>query len=244
MTRRLVGVREIAKLLGTSRQRADQLVRTKGFPEPVAELASGRVWARSDVVRWAKIADRSIPWATVELELEQMPQGPPGSAANHYRMAWTTARLKQLGRDPMGAPTTREGIHALALAAAREVDAGFDVHVPEEVDDEADEVPSAIRRSQFRGAELWFARCGDDRRGYWHVEWNGSEWWLRQCFVADGSGWNMMSRRPLGRCNAGPELAPFLRRELLGREVPIDVVEEFVPLVLRHVCDGDPAAPR
>lgn len=48
----LVGVAEIAALLGVSKQRADQLTRTAAFPKPVSELASGRIWRRRDVERW------------------------------------------------------------------------------------------------------------------------------------------------------------------------------------------------
>lgn len=48
----LVGVTEIATLLGVSRQRADQVTRIKGFPKPVSELASGRIWRKRDVERW------------------------------------------------------------------------------------------------------------------------------------------------------------------------------------------------
>jgi hypothetical protein len=36
---RLVGIAEIADLLGVSRQRADQLTRSKGWPEPVGRVA-------------------------------------------------------------------------------------------------------------------------------------------------------------------------------------------------------------
>ena len=42
MTHHLVGVTEIAGLLQVSRQRADQLSRTKGFPDPEVELSGGR----------------------------------------------------------------------------------------------------------------------------------------------------------------------------------------------------------
>ena len=50
----LVGAAEIALLLGgLSRQRVQQLVRTAGFPEPVARLDMGKVWWRDDVERWA-----------------------------------------------------------------------------------------------------------------------------------------------------------------------------------------------
>ena len=45
---------EIAELLQLSRQRADQLSRTKGFPDPEVELSGGRIWKREDVERWLR----------------------------------------------------------------------------------------------------------------------------------------------------------------------------------------------
>lgn len=49
----VVGLAEIAELLGVSRQRAVQIVRDHAdFPEPVADLASGRVWHRPSVDAW------------------------------------------------------------------------------------------------------------------------------------------------------------------------------------------------
>jgi predicted DNA-binding transcriptional regulator AlpA len=54
----LVSTVEIAKLLGLSRQRVDQLSRYAEFPAPVANLAIGRVWERADVVDWAKQTGR------------------------------------------------------------------------------------------------------------------------------------------------------------------------------------------
>jgi predicted DNA-binding transcriptional regulator AlpA len=56
--RRLVSTVEIAELLGVSRQRVDQLSRTKGFPAPEAELAIGRVWDQAAVVAWGKATGR------------------------------------------------------------------------------------------------------------------------------------------------------------------------------------------
>ena len=136
MTHRLAGVREIAQLLSVSRQRADQITRTKDFPDPIAELASGRIWERSAVVRWARRTGRSIPWATVELELEQIPKGPPGSAANLYRDAWMITRMQALGRNPKGIPATRDFAHEQALAAAHQVDPAFDTTMPAKADEE------------------------------------------------------------------------------------------------------------
>jgi predicted DNA-binding transcriptional regulator AlpA len=57
----LVGVAEVAKMLGITRQRVDQIVRAHpDFPEPVAELAAGRVWMKKDVRAWAHRTGRKI----------------------------------------------------------------------------------------------------------------------------------------------------------------------------------------
>ena len=46
-------------MLGLTTQRIDQLARRDpDFPAPVAELAAGRIWARADVVAWARQAGR------------------------------------------------------------------------------------------------------------------------------------------------------------------------------------------
>ncbi len=50
----LVGVSEIAALLGVSRQRASELARSPDFPVPVASLASGPVWLEPAILRFAK----------------------------------------------------------------------------------------------------------------------------------------------------------------------------------------------
>jgi prophage regulatory protein len=54
----LVGVTEIGDLLGVSRQRAAQLSRLEGFPEPAAVLSAGRIWRRIDVEAWARATGR------------------------------------------------------------------------------------------------------------------------------------------------------------------------------------------
>ncbi|MEV4722473.1 hypothetical protein AB0K29_02215 [Micromonospora humida] len=52
----LVGVAEIRTMLGgISRQRVSIIANTKGFPDPVAVLAMGKVWRRRDVERWIKV---------------------------------------------------------------------------------------------------------------------------------------------------------------------------------------------
>lgn len=52
---RLMGTAEIARALGVGRQRAYQLTRQKGFPDPLAKLEMGNVWDGDAVERW--IAD-------------------------------------------------------------------------------------------------------------------------------------------------------------------------------------------
>jgi predicted DNA-binding transcriptional regulator AlpA len=49
----VVGVTEVAAVLGVSRQRVDQLIGSYwDFPLPIASLAGGRVWERHDVEAW------------------------------------------------------------------------------------------------------------------------------------------------------------------------------------------------
>src|SRR5688572_7974468 len=52
----LVGVAEIAELLGVSRPRAHQLIEAyDDFPKPVSDLSVGRVWARAAVELWVAL---------------------------------------------------------------------------------------------------------------------------------------------------------------------------------------------
>jgi predicted DNA-binding transcriptional regulator AlpA len=55
----LAGITEIATMLGVSKQRASQLVASKGFPAPLERLAAGPVWRRSAVERWAEKVGRT-----------------------------------------------------------------------------------------------------------------------------------------------------------------------------------------
>jgi prophage regulatory protein len=50
----LVGLKEIGKMLGVSKQRAGQLAEQVGFPKPLGEISAGRVWKRADVEAWAR----------------------------------------------------------------------------------------------------------------------------------------------------------------------------------------------
>jgi predicted DNA-binding transcriptional regulator AlpA len=53
MTQHLLGVAEIAAMLGLSRQRVNQLIQRQDFPGPEAELSAGRIWTREAVEAWA-----------------------------------------------------------------------------------------------------------------------------------------------------------------------------------------------
>ena len=53
MTHHLVGMAEIAEMLGVSRQRVSQLIETyEDFPKPEVELSGGRVWSRTAIETW------------------------------------------------------------------------------------------------------------------------------------------------------------------------------------------------
>ena len=57
----LVGIAEIAELLGLSRQRVHMIVRTReNFPPPAAALTAGMIWERDAVVEWA-VSEGRLP---------------------------------------------------------------------------------------------------------------------------------------------------------------------------------------
>ena len=51
---RVVGLAEIAELLGVVKRTAQRYADRPDFPEPLERLAAGPVWLRDDVERWAK----------------------------------------------------------------------------------------------------------------------------------------------------------------------------------------------
>ena len=51
---RLMGQQEIRDRLGYSRQHTWIIIGAKGFPDPVYELAMGRIWLAEDVERWIR----------------------------------------------------------------------------------------------------------------------------------------------------------------------------------------------
>lgn len=69
MTRPLLGTRDIAELLGLSRQRVDQLAREDPtFPAPESTLNSRRIWHGETIERWAAATGRLPAPASSSLE--------------------------------------------------------------------------------------------------------------------------------------------------------------------------------
>jgi len=54
----VLGIAELAELLGVSRQRASQVARVAAFPKPFAELASGPIWLAPNVERFVQEWER------------------------------------------------------------------------------------------------------------------------------------------------------------------------------------------
>jgi predicted DNA-binding transcriptional regulator AlpA len=55
----LVGIKEVADMLGVSRTRADQLSRRPSFPEPKIRHARVRLWEETEVQAWIEANRRS-----------------------------------------------------------------------------------------------------------------------------------------------------------------------------------------
>jgi predicted DNA-binding transcriptional regulator AlpA len=56
----LVGPREVAKMLGVSRQRVTQLAARPDFPRPTVVLEMGKVWHTDEIRRWADLNGRPL----------------------------------------------------------------------------------------------------------------------------------------------------------------------------------------
>lgn len=56
----LVGPSEVARLLGVTRQRVDQLASEDDFPAPEVILTRIRIWRTDDIKAWAKRTGRPI----------------------------------------------------------------------------------------------------------------------------------------------------------------------------------------
>jgi predicted DNA-binding transcriptional regulator AlpA len=48
----LVGLAEVADLLGVSKRTASRYANRPDFPDPIGRLRAGPVWRKSDIERW------------------------------------------------------------------------------------------------------------------------------------------------------------------------------------------------
>lgn len=56
----LVGAAEVRRMLGVSRQRVQQLIKSDDWPRAEVELDMGKVWKRDDIEAWARKHGRLI----------------------------------------------------------------------------------------------------------------------------------------------------------------------------------------
>jgi hypothetical protein len=77
---RLVGIAEVADLLGVSRQRADQLTRSKGWPEAVERVAPLDLYTVEAIHRLFELAGPSLTEAqaleALEVGAHRLPSSP------------------------------------------------------------------------------------------------------------------------------------------------------------------------
>lgn len=81
----LLGLSEVAELIGASRQTVSNWRQRRGdFPDPVADLKSGPIWTREDVVEWAEANGIEV--------LGQPAEDKPGA-----RLGYTVALMNMKG---------------------------------------------------------------------------------------------------------------------------------------------------
>lgn len=83
---RLVGVAEVADLLLVSRQRADQLSRSKGWPEPVDRVAPIDQYTRNAIHLLFEVAGPTLTEAQAVRALEAGAQQLPSSSPRFWRL--------------------------------------------------------------------------------------------------------------------------------------------------------------
>jgi len=60
VTKPVIGMGELMRMLGVSRTRAVQLTNDADFPAPFVELMMGKVWNTADVEQWAARRGRTL----------------------------------------------------------------------------------------------------------------------------------------------------------------------------------------
>jgi len=94
----LVGVAEVAALLGVTRQHVLRLSRREDFPVPIAVLSAGKIWRRRDVEEWSRSHPRQARPAREALarlrslllrdQLQERPRGNAGAATAVGQPGW------------------------------------------------------------------------------------------------------------------------------------------------------------
>jgi hypothetical protein len=97
---RLVGVAEIADMLFVSRQRADQLTRSKGWPEPVDRVAPIDGYTLNAIHLLFEMAGGTMTEEQAVTALEGGAQPLPSASPRFWRLAdvlrWATEHGRQL----------------------------------------------------------------------------------------------------------------------------------------------------
>jgi hypothetical protein len=109
---RLVGIAEIADLLFVSRQRADQLTRSKGWPEPVDRVAPIDEYTLNAMHQLFELAGGTVTEAQAITALEGGSQKLPSASPRFWRFAdvlrWATEHGRQLN-DSASTSATQDG---------------------------------------------------------------------------------------------------------------------------------------
>lgn len=99
----LVGVAELAEILGVSKQRVSELARLEHFPRPLVELKAGPVWARESIGNflgeWRRQPGRPAKSATASGGSKSS-GGPVPPSRPERRVTPVPGRLDQQGRTP------------------------------------------------------------------------------------------------------------------------------------------------
>lgn len=97
---RLAGAYEIQVLLRVSRQRAYQISSGPTFPDPLAKLDQGHVWAADEVEEWVRLHRRRRPGSISDqpdsvpsLSSQAAPTSPPKPAICPGRVAWQSTSV-------------------------------------------------------------------------------------------------------------------------------------------------------
>jgi predicted DNA-binding transcriptional regulator AlpA len=132
----LIGLTQIAEMLGMTRQGADRLVKREPmFPVPVTVLTGRtRVWEREAVERWMQIDSPKAHLEYLTWILRRIPAGATGGALRRYRMLLKIGISAALGSKKLG-PTTMMDAYERALAGAREIQADFQFQPPSSIED-------------------------------------------------------------------------------------------------------------